>query len=235
RLDFADLEHNALLLLTEQNNSTDKLKPSQTATALRKRYKYIFVDEYQDINPVQQAILDMISSGGNIFAVGDIKQSIYAFRGAKPEIFLNKLNQKPSPATESPESIQVCLNANFRSSAGILDFVNKVFSRIMSCSLSKIDYNRTAMLQPAADVPSGTCDKPLVELHILDKPNRRAKTAQDEMSYIFTSRQHQAVMIAQRIRQMVGAETGKGQFQIFDKGLAEYRDIRYGDIAILMR
>ncbi|MCK5473688.1 MAG: UvrD-helicase domain-containing protein, partial [Planctomycetes bacterium] len=91
RLDFADLEHYALKLLTDKNDSQENQQPSQLALQLRARYKHIFVDEYQDINAVQKAILKLLSSGDNLFVVGDVKQSIYAFRGAEPKIFIKDL------------------------------------------------------------------------------------------------------------------------------------------------
>ena len=146
-LDFADLERFALQLLTE-NSADGRLRPTETALALRKRYKYIFVDEYQDINPVQQAILDALGSGDNVFVVGDVKQSIYAWRGAEPTIFLEHL----APASVDPKDIahgfRVDLNYNFRSAKGILDFVNKVFGRIMTAAVANIDYDEAARLRP---------------------------------------------------------------------------------------
>jgi ATP-dependent helicase/nuclease subunit A len=149
-LDFADLEHYALELLTEEDSPEDKPLPSETALALRRRYKYIFVDEYQDINPVQQAILDALSSSGNVFVVGDVKQSIYAWRGAQPQIFLERLKPASVDPANARGGLRVDLNANFRSAKGILDFVNKIFSRIMTTSFTKINYDESAQLQPAA-------------------------------------------------------------------------------------
>jgi ATP-dependent helicase/nuclease subunit A len=148
-LDFADLERFALQLLTVEGSGDKTLRPSETALVLRKRYKHIFVDEYQDINPVQQAILDALGSGNNVFVVGDVKQSIYAWRGAEPTIFLEHL----APASVDPKEIshgfRVDLNYNFRSAKGILDFVNKVFGRIMTSAVAHIDYDDAARLRPA--------------------------------------------------------------------------------------
>ncbi len=98
-LDFADLERYMLRLLTTEDPFGERLNPSETGLALRQRFQYIFVDEYQDINPVQQAILDALSSGNNVFVVGDVKQSIYAWRGAEPAIFLDRLR----PASPDPQ------------------------------------------------------------------------------------------------------------------------------------
>jgi ATP-dependent helicase/nuclease subunit A len=244
-LDFADLERYALKLLTIENPSGDSLLPSETALALRQRFKYIFVDEYQDINPVQQAILDALSSTGNVFVVGDVKQSIYAWRGAEPEIFLERLKPASPDPANAPEGLRVDLNANFRSTKGILDFVNKIFSRIMTSSFADIDYDKSAHLRPAlideSERRMATDKKVVVEFHILDQISAEADSEKEEVESIdenlgvVTSRQRQAAMIAQRIRQIVGADTGKAEFQIYDKDKGCLRDVQYRDIVILMR
>jgi ATP-dependent helicase/nuclease subunit A len=245
-LDFADLEHYALRLLTDQTSSEDKPVPSQTALALRQKYKFISVDEYQDINTVQQRILDMLSPGGNILGVGDSKQSIYAFRGAMPDIFLDQvMKASPEPGSGSI-GLRVALNVNFRSTKRILDFVNEIFSRIMTKSFAKIDYDESSMLKPATEDKSKNqmpeSEKNVIEFHILDKigksGNSQSETdadSQDENSNIVTSRQSQAVMIAQRIRRMVGADTGKAEFQVHDEQPGTLRDVEYRDIVVLMR
>jgi ATP-dependent helicase/nuclease subunit A len=266
-LDFADLERYALRLLTAQDTSAGSLSPSETALVLRKRYKYIFVDEYQDINPVQQAILDALSSGDNVFVVGDVKQSIYAWRGAEPAIFLQHL----APASVDPKDLRhglrVDLNYNFRSAKGILDFVNKVFGRIMTSAVARIDYDDAARLRPApggsvkaeglgdgsealaedhrpAVLDDATRSKPLVELHILDEKARNGpdtqggeddETEASEDIGLVHARHRQAAMIAQRIRQMVGADTGRAEFQVHDSETDSLRDVEYRDIVILMR
>ncbi len=239
-LDFADLEHYALKLLTNENSRDEKLLPSETALALRRKYKYIFVDEYQDINPVQQAILDMLSCGGNIFVVGDVKQSIYAWRGAEPEIFLERLKPASIDQGGAYGGLRVDLNANFRSAKGILDFVNKVFGRIMTSSFAKIDYDESAKLRPALVDESGglrSDEKGVVEFHILGEKSKSEEVTEtaEGSEDIFSSRQYQAAMIAQRVRRMVGAETGEPEFQIYDKQKREKRGVEYRDIVVLMR
>ena len=247
-LDFADLERYALKLLTDEDSSEDNLIPSETALALRRKYKYIFVDEFQDINPVQQAILDAISSGGNILEVGDVKQSIYAFRGAEPEIFLKQLKHASIDPKKASNGLRVDLNINFRSAKGILDFVNKIFSRIMrGCRFAGLDYDESAQLRPAAvresqspDREGGVRDrKNVVEFHIVDEADKEIESQSefeiDENFGIVSSRQRQAAMIAQRIKQIVGAETGKPEFQIYDNQQNKFRDVEYRDIVILMR
>jgi ATP-dependent helicase/nuclease subunit A len=242
-LDFADLERFALQLLTE-GSAEGQLKPTEAALALRKRYKYIFVDEYQDINPVQQAILDALGSGDNIFVVGDVKQSIYAWRGAEPTIFLEHL----APASVDPKEIahgfRVDLNYNFRSAKGILDFVNKVFGRIMTAAVANIDYDEAARLRPAPEESQPPENKrPLVELHILDeKAGTAGATGEEDEGAqagedigLVHARHRQAAMIAQRIRQIVGADTGQAEFQIHDSETDSFRNVEYRDIVILMR
>ncbi|MHC4842592.1 MAG: helicase-exonuclease AddAB subunit AddA [Planctomycetota bacterium] len=232
-LDFSDLEHYALKLLTD-----DKGDPSETALLLRSKYKYIFVDEYQDINPVQKNILDTLHSKDNIFVVGDIKQSIYAFRGAQPEIFLENIKQASKDPKDSIGGYRIDLNKTFRSDKPILDFVNLLFSRIMTSPLSKMEYDDAAKLRPSDELSPKT--EPLVELHILDAQEKNSKNSKDtnqefQTTTKISSRQQQAALIAQRIKKMVGTETGKAEFQIYDKSLEEYRDVRYSDIVILMR
>jgi ATP-dependent helicase/nuclease subunit A len=243
-LDFADLEHHALRLLTAETDD-GKTQPSETALALRRRYRYIFVDEYQDINPVQQAILDALSSGDNVFVVGDVKQSIYAWRGAEPTIFLERLHA--SSVSQDPASgLRVDLNFNFRSAKGILDFVNRIFGRIMTAPLARIDYDDAARLRPSPAEKRGVSsgdESPIVEFHILDEKaetqdsrhDASDESETDEGLDLVRPRQRQAALIARRIREMVGAEPGQPALQIHDKEVDGLRDVQYRDIVVLMR
>jgi ATP-dependent helicase/nuclease subunit A len=245
-LDFADLEHYALILLTDQTSSEDKSIPSQTALALRQRYKHIFIDEYQDINAVQQRILEMLSPGGNVLGVGDGKQSIYAFRGAMPDIFLEQVNKASSEPGNEPVSLRVDLNVNFRSTKKILDFVNEIFSRIMTKSFTRIDYDESSRLRPSlvdrseTQVPDNR--KNIIEFHVLDVVGKSQDSedehdgdSEDDIPGFVNSSQSQAAMIARRIRQIVGAETGKAEFQVIDEQQGSLRDVEYRDIVVLMR
>jgi len=245
-LDFADLEHYALKLLADRTPD-GALAPSTTALALRGKYRYIFVDEYQDINPVQQAILDALSRGDNVFVVGDVKQSIYAWRGAEPQIFLDRLKPAASGHAKTGKGLRVDLNANFRSAAGVLNFINRLFARIMTAPFAGIDYDESAELKPAPANESTAArdsgDKPLVEICMLDEKNRddAADAEQEDRDEgeqgpdVVTSRRRQAAMVARRIKQMVGAETGRSEFQIYDKEEKRLRDVDYRDIVVLMR
>ncbi len=243
RMDFADLERYALRLLADETNSEGQLIRTEAAKALCNRYKYIFVDEYQDINPVQKAILDLLSNKGGVFVVGDVKQSIYAFRGAQPRIFAKDLEGIKDEISEAAESVRVDLNNNFRSAKGILDFINTVFSRIMRRELAEIDYDEAARLKPGEEQQAAEVKGPRVELHILDEKleeepvqqQDEAASEQQEDSDITTARQRQAAMIAQRIRQMVGADTGKAEFEVSDVDAQCRRPVEYRDIVLLMR
>ncbi|TFG50525.1 MAG: helicase-exonuclease AddAB subunit AddA [Candidatus Brocadiia bacterium] len=241
-MDFADLEHYALSLLSKDTDGQDNTTASETAMSLREKYKFIFVDEYQDINPVQQRILDLLCEKGRLFVVGDIKQSIYAFRGADPAIFLQQLRSASGEPRRTEGSLRVDLNTNFRSDRRILDFVNRVFSRIMSESIAGIDYDESAMLKACREnIESENDNAKVIEIHILDKPGRherdngREEEDGSEQAENIEASRRQAGVIARRIREMVGAETGKAQFRIFDKQLGAERDVEYRDIVILMR
>ena len=127
---------------------------------LQKKYKYIFVDEYQDINPVQQRIIDLLAGFAKVFVVGDVKQSIYAWRGADCGLFVQRLGKTEIDKSKS----RVDLNENFRSRPGILNFVNEVFSRIMTESVAAIDYDENAALKPFNASSAKAENKPDVEL-----------------------------------------------------------------------
>ena len=147
---FPDLEHYTLRLLTDEKDGD--LVPSELARSLQKQYDVLIVDEYQDINGVQEAILCALSgeSSGrpNLFMVGDVKQSIYRFRRAKPDIFIRKY------LTFRDEAHRVIdLSRNFRSRRPVLDAVNGVFSCIMNPELGGIVYDERAALYPGAPYP----------------------------------------------------------------------------------
>jgi len=229
-LDFADLQRLMLRLLTESDATAEKL---------RKRFKYILVDEYQDINPIQQKILEKLSRDDNVFVVGDIKQSIYAFRQARPEIFLKRLQQAVEDVSEKHLPVRVDLSDNFRSRKGILDFANAVFARIMTTGLASIDYDTKIFLKPTFEYKPQ--NKPMVEMYILDEqpPNDddddQVRTAGDRGTEIVSSTQRQAAFIAERIKEMVGTDTSAAAFKVYDKQTGSYRPVQYRDIVILIR
>ncbi len=242
RMDFADLEHFALELLKDNPELKDDAAASDTITMLRNKYKYIFVDEYQDINNVQKAILDLLSKNSNLFVVGDIKQSIYAFRGAKPSIFAKELEETKDFAEIT--KARVDLNNNFRSAQELLDFVNLVFSRIMKKDVALIDYDDSANLRGSLNTQKQITEfkGKRIELHILadtpqednDEDIEESAERQDD-SYLTTSRQRQAALIAKRIKQIIGEDKNKSEFEIYDPKDGCCRSVEYRDIVILMR
>lgn len=158
-IDFGDLEHMTLAVLRDPD-----LRGQQA-----QRFDAVFVDEYQDVSALQEAILNALKrgKGQTYFYVGDVKQSIYRFRLAEPGLFLGKL-QRFSPREDAP-CRRVVLNLNFRSRTGVLDAVNRVFSHVMDRRVTEINYDADARLYPG--VPSE--GDPATELHVLNAQGRR--------------------------------------------------------------
>ncbi|NSW89198.1 MAG: helicase-exonuclease AddAB subunit AddA [Firmicutes bacterium] len=185
-LDFNDLEHFCLDILTERKENGG-FSPSSVAMEYKERFEEILVDEYQDSNLVQEIILNVVSRKDlgtpNIFMVGDVKQSIYRFRQARPELFLEKYNTYSREKREKYRKIQ--LYKNFRSRKEVIDSVNFIFSRIMSEYVGELDYNEEEALNPGAvyEDPEEekqfeeTMGKVIVggptELHIIEAEARR--------------------------------------------------------------
>jgi ATP-dependent helicase/nuclease subunit A len=170
-LDFSDLERLAFHLVS------DGAKAAAVVSILRRRYAHVLVDEFQDINPVQRAILEAVSregeadQDGNLFVVGDVKQSIYRFRLAEPEIFLERLNRlRNSSTTTSPSNggTAVFLQSNFRSRPEILDAVNVVFRTLMTGTGHALTYDKNAELRAGLPNPRVQNHIP-VELHLLER------------------------------------------------------------------
>ncbi|MDH4203082.1 MAG: helicase-exonuclease AddAB subunit AddA [Phycisphaerae bacterium] len=232
-LDFADLEHRTLGLLQTRPEAANKL---------RERFEHIFVDEYQDINAPQQRILELVSRDGNVFVVGDIKQSIYGFRQSRPEIFLSQLQDASDVSKPSKGPGRVDLKDNFRCRGEVIDFVNALFRRTMTASVAEMDYDNRAELvsgfpYPPFKVNDGP-DRP-VELVLLDEQSAEGEddNAGDNESPTasVSAAQRQAAWIARRIQKIVGAQTGRPEFQVYDKKTGTFRDVEYRDIVILMR
>lgn len=216
-LDYADLEHITAKLLTNEDGS-----PSELAVSVSQRYTEIMVDEYQDVSRVQDTIFHAVSRAGhNLFMVGDIKQSIYRFRLADPEIFTEKYNSfKNHEDADTGESRRILLRENFRSRREIIDCANAVFSNCMSAELGDIDYDDNAALKFGAEYYSGTVPKP--ELMLLHLP--KAEDGEERPDKL----ECEARMVALKIKSLVeGGET------VFDSG--GERPMSYGDIAIIAR
>ena len=214
-LDFGDIEHYALQIMLEETE--DGYRPTKAAREYRNYFHEIMIDEYQDSNLVQEYLLQSISGEEegkhNRFMVGDVKQSIYKFRLARPEIFMEKMHRYGEAGKER----KICLSRNFRSRQEVTDRVNDVFSRIMGRELGGIPYDREAALYPGAAYPP--YDQAETELLLLarDMDARESRTEQE------------AVLIAERICRL------KETYQVTDETSGLLRPVRYGDMAILLR
>lgn len=171
-MDFNDLENFALKIL--ENKAISE--------AVKQKYKFVFVDEYQDINEVQEEIISKVSSSSNRFMVGDIKQSIYAFRLCDPEIFKRTL--KTYSANKNTSDV-VKLNANFRSDKKILSFVDKVFSGVMTEKFGGTDYQKDAKFVPGEN--NLDAEKSM-NLFLIDSPKIKAQKA--DWSGVYSVKDH---------------------------------------------
>ena len=166
-IDFNDIEHYALNLLVEKDEEGNFV-PTDIAKQYKEKFEEIAIDEYQDSNLVQEYILTTISRGNNIFMVGDVKQSIYKFRQAMPELFLGKYETYDEDSNS--ENIKIKLFENFRSKKNVLDVTNMVFQNIMSKSLGDIEYNEDEFLNQGMEYPEDNSEEKIgeAELNIID-------------------------------------------------------------------
>ena len=232
-IDFSDLEHFALQILTVEEDGV--LQPSPIALDFKKRFKEVLVDEYQDTNSLQETILQLVKSGdehnGNLFMVGDVKQSIYRFRLAEPKLFMRKYGD----FIEEPEQtgMRIDLNANFRSRKEVLLGTNYVFAQIMGERVGEIEYDEKASLKPAA--PYDDKDIP-VELTILHPPEGETLDEEEQVDSAVTEleelkkSQYEARFIIERIQQLMAEGT-----TVYDTKTKTERPLEYRDIVILMR
>ena len=179
-VDFSDLEHLCLEILADKEEGGAKLRPSEIANGYRSHFKEVLVDEYQDTNMVQETILRLVSADGeydgNLFMVGDIKQSIYGFRLAEPNLFLGKY-LRFSPDGEGT-GLRIDLSRNFRSRKEILDGTNFLFKQIMGSSVGEIDYNEDAELVKGSGYSLE--ENYPIELTILDQSDENSEAEQDD-------------------------------------------------------
>ena len=217
-LSFDDLEHGALRVLIERYNpKTDTFVPTEAALELRQNFDEIIVDEYQDTNQKQDLIFRALSrSEENIFMVGDMKQSIYRFRGACPELFAEKrARSHKAEQTELTEPSYLYLNQNFRSHPDILAFANQVFSQAMSPALGQVCYDDNEALHTGGLYPADSAG--YVELDVLIRED-------DELSNM----QAEADFVADKIAALYGTP-------FYDVKAGAVRSLTYSDMAILCR
>jgi len=218
-LDFSDLEHFALKVLSD----------NEIRQTVKNKYKYVFVDEYQDVNGVQEEIITAVSNN-NLFMVGDAKQSIYGFRGCRPEIFIDK----QSKMMESGETT-VLLNHNFRSANAVLNTANNIFSYSMTEKYYGADYERDSMLIAGGVYPEGCEGRS--ELHLLKTPPRATSPEETPRIYnileeIKKSKEKTERTISLLIANIINEECER---EIYDTKKGCMRKVERGDIAVLTR
>ena len=201
-LTFSDLEHYTLKALEDD----------RVSESIRNKYKFVFVDEYQDTSDVQEAIVSKIARENNRFMVGDVKQSIYRFRQAEPKLFLEKYETYKSGGVNE----LIVLKQNFRSRACVIDFVNHIFARVMHGGASEITYDEDAMLYQGREFEGE--DEP-VEVHIVDKSASVEDADEDADIHDMNDAEREGYVIAKRIREM----------------RSENPSLKYRDICVLTR
>lgn len=223
-LDFHDMEHLALRILVKEENG--ELVPTDTARELSAQFEEIMIDEYQDSNLVQEAILTAVSrlseGGHNLFMVGDVKQSIYRFRLARPELFMGKYQ---TYTKEESVSQRVDLSQNFRSRREILAFTNQIFREVMNGKLGGLVYDEAAALYSGAEYPVGKKEVLSPELLFFDLDESPKLMERVRM----TPPELEARMTGQKILSLVGKE------EVFDKETKSMRKMEFRDIVILFR
>ena len=201
-IDFNDMEHFALSILTEEKDG--HTAPSRVAEEYQERFEEVMIDEYQDSNLVQEAILTSVSrmekGQNNIFMVGDVKQSIYRFRLSRPELFMEKYD---TYTLEDSACQRVDLHKNFRSRPEVLDSANYLFEQIMQRGFGGIEYDENAALYLGADFPEKPEDTDSgfsyrTELLLMDKKEAAVRTAEGGGD----AKKAEARMIARRIREL---------------------------------
>ena len=226
-LDFGDLEHFCLAVLRDGEN------PSAAAVDLQERFQEVMVDEYQDTNGVQEAILQCLcpAASGRLFLVGDVKQSIYRFRLAEPELFREKYECYPQLG-DGYERID--LAQNFRSRATVLAGVNYLFRQLMDPQVAELAYGEAECLQPGLPYPP--CDGPSLEganeLWLLEEAAQTAEESEEadageELPEGFAA---EAALIAKRLQKLQEDKT-----QVYDKSLGGYRPLAWRDVVVLLR
>lgn len=230
-IDFHDIEHFALQILLRKNED-GSYSATEVAKTYREKFEEIAIDEYQDSNLIQDCILSTISKGNNLFMVGDVKQSIYKFRQARPKLFLDKYDEYVLPEEKTKDSVgeKILLFKNFRSRKEVLDLTNEVFQAIMSRRLGEIDYTQKEYLNLGAkfENPEETaaCFAGKAEIHVIDT----SKTEEEEIEAEepVENSQIEARLVANKIEELL-----KKGYQIKDK--TGYRAATYKDMVILLR
>ena len=235
-VDFYDVEHFALEILLKTDESGN-IQKSEIAKKYENKFKEVAIDEYQDSNLVQEYILTAVSNNKNIFMVGDVKQSIYKFRQAMPELFLEKYESyKKKEEKQEEDNLKIQLFKNFRSKENVLKFTNNIFQDIMSKQLGDILYNEEEYLNLGASYPEIEQNQK-IEINVI----QTKEIEDEERTYIEENEELQddehvedieleARFVANKIQELI-----ENKYQVYDKKKETYRDIEYKDIVILLR
>lgn len=231
-VDFSDMEHFALQILLEKDEE-GRIKPRETALAFQDYFEEIMIDEYQDSNEVQELLLKSISGEAkgryNRFMVGDVKQSIYKFRLARPEIFMEKYDTYETYETsekkslEAKDKVRIDLSMNFRSRREVTEAANFICGQIMKKQVGNVEYDEKAALYAGASYPEPS-EKKLYQTELLI-----ATEGADGGAQSLNEKEKEAYMVADRIRELVG------RFPVTDAQTGEVRPAKYSDIVLLFR
>jgi len=237
-LDFNDLEHFCLRILIDYDEDKNII-PSEVAQKFKEYFDEVLVDEYQDSNNVQETIVSLVSrkesDNPNVFMVGDVKQSIYRFRQAKPELFIDKYN---TYEVNKGSNRKIQLYKNFRSRKEIIDGVNYIFKEIMSKTAGELEYTDEEALNLGASYDTSNNENIIIggaiELNIVDKnyeePDEEVLLDQEEVDSVIL----EGRIVATRIKELMSLKSGN-IFKVLDKETGQYRPLRYKDIVILLR
>ena len=234
-IDFNDIEHLALNILVKKDDNGAYI-PTDVAKLYQQKFKEIAIDEYQDSNLVQEYILNSVSCGNNIFMVGDIKQSIYKFRQARPELFLEKYEKYLDIEKKSNNGRKIKLYENFRSRENVLNLTNFIFQNIMSKDLGDIQYEKDEYLNKGLEYEKTDlkiATKP--ELHIIDLYENSDEIDEDKDKDIkeetlLDNVEIEAKFVSNKIKEILDSK-----LNIWDSKLKKYRNVTFKDIVILLR
>lgn len=233
--DFSDLEHGALEILRGANSSPESpICPSETALELQEKFTELMIDEYQDTNEVQENILSLLCTSGKVhrFQVGDVKQSIYKFRLAEPELFMRKYESYPT----KDYSERILLSQNFRSRKEVLKGINFLCYQLFSKDVGELIYTEEEALKVSASFPEvdeNTLAGP-IELHLLKKEGstKQSEFEDNEDDPSFSEEESSFRREAHRAAQLLLSWQKK---QVYDKKEKKYRDFHWRDAVILLR
>ena len=243
-LDFNDLEHLCLKILSDKDENGNII-PSKTAIEFKNLFDEVLVDEYQDSNNVQETIIELVSRRKdefpNVFMVGDVKQSIYRFRQAKPELFMEKYINY---TLEESNNRKIQLYKNFRSRKEVIDGVNYIFKEIMSETVGELEYTDEEALNLGASYENSEDENVIlggpIEVNIIEKSIEESDLNKEKLDEEdFENEEIEGVnlegkIVAKRIKELM-TTTGNNVFKVLDKETGEYRPIKYKDIVILLR